>query len=156
MHPPCLRNIFGLAAAALAFSAGTALAQPDESDIFREDDSRRITAYACTRDSHPVEGRLYLVTSFSDAQRLNKTIASAELQQSLDGMWREILHGLTYKDIFAPERAKFAHEFMSKYVDALEKKIEEETGISLSIYQIESRPLDPLTELEAPSCGFDI
>lgn len=156
MGSSSLRIFFGLAAATLAFSAGTALAQPDESDIFREDDSRRITAYACTQDAQPVEGRFYLATSFSDAERLNKTIPSAELQQSLDSMWREILHGLTYKDIFAPERAKSAHEFMSKYVDALERKTEEETGISLSIYQIESRPLDPLTEPEAPSCGFNI
>lgn len=144
------------AAAAAALCGSTSFAQEDQPDIFREQDAREIRALACTRDSRPVEGKLYAVTSFSDAQRLNKAIGDAELQDTLDKLWHEALLRLSFNDIFAPERSKVSHNVMSKLVDDLEKKTEEETGISLSIYQIESRPMDTLTERDAPSCSFDL
>jgi hypothetical protein len=147
---------FSFLAVALICSAGAALAQPDESDVFREQDSRKITTHACTRDAKPVEGVFYLVTSFSDAQRLNKTILDSELQQALGTLWHKVLDRLTERDVFEPARTKFTHDIISKQVDTLEKTVENETGISLSIYQVESRPMDPKTEPAAPSCSFDL
>jgi hypothetical protein len=145
-----------LAAAALVFGATTVFAQLNESDIFREEDARRFYAFGCSKDSKPIEGKFSIVTSFSDAQRLNKMMDDTVLRRSLGDMWGDILRRLSYKDIFDPERSKTSHDIMGRYVDATEKRVEHETGISLSIYQIESRPMDPLTEPDAPSCNFDL
>lgn len=148
-----LMKYFATVAATAALGAGVAVAQPDETDVFRPQDTKFFRALACSKDRAPQESFFSVTPSFSDAQRLNTHMDRAMLQAAVEKTWRAIASTLTGQEMYAEEYAEKANAVIGKQAQALQQVVEDKSGgISLLVEEITNRPMDPNTEPDAPVC----
>ncbi len=148
-----LISYFAAVAAAAALGTGVAVAQPDETDIFRPQDTKALRALVCSRDGVPFEAFIHVTPSFSDAQRLNTHMDRDMIQAEVEKTWRAIASSLTAEQLYSESYAEAAGEIFGKNAAILQQEAESKSGgVSLRVEEITTAPMDP-EHPNAPRCA---
>lgn len=136
-----------------ALVAGTLLAQPAPHDIFNPHDTRVFKSAACTQDHKPVEALYYITASRSDMARGKSSPSSQLMKEEVDKNWRHIASRLTTEQVMEERFAATYHSVLSEHIPRLQQAVEEQSGVSISVTEVNSRPMDPTKDKDVPLCG---
>ncbi len=135
-----------------ALAAGT-LAQPAPHDIFDPHDTRVFKVVACTQDHRPVEALYYIVASRSDMASGKSSPSSQLMKEEVDKNWRGIASRLTGEQVMEERFAATYHAVLSEHIPRLQRAVEEHSGVSVSVTEVNSRPMDATKDQDVPLCG---
>lgn len=147
---------FSLAAVfsfATALVAGALLAQPASHDTFNPHDTRVFRSVACTQDHRPVEALYYIVASRSDMASSKSSPSSQLMKEEVDKNWRDIAARLTGEQVMEERFATTYHSTLSEHIPRLQQAVEEQSGVSISVTEVNSRPMDPARDKDVPPCS---
>jgi hypothetical protein len=133
-------------------TAGTFLTISDE-DVFHQHDNRVFRSTACTRDHRPVEALYYIAASRSDMARGTPSPSSQLMNEEVDKNWRHIASRLTGEQITEERFAGLYHSILSETIPLLQQAVEQSSGVTISISEINSRAMDPAKDKDVPACG---
>jgi hypothetical protein len=136
-----------------ALGAGSLPAQSDQEDTFHPHDVRTFKAAACTKDHKPVEALYYIAASRSDMARGRPSPSSKLMKEEVDHNWREIASRLTRDQVMEERFAETYHSILSDLVPHLQQAVEEKSGVSISVSEVNSRLMDPAKDKDVPACG---
>ena len=134
-------------------TAGYLLAQPGQADIFNQQDIRVFKAAACTKDHRPVEALYYIATSRSDLANGKSSPSSQLMKEAVDGNWRQIASRLTMEQVMEERFADTYHALLNEMIPLLQQAVEEKSGVSISVSEVNSRPMDQAKDQDVPACG---
>ena len=137
----------------IAPAVGMIWAQSNQPDIFHPHDVRVFKATACTKDRKPVEALYYIVASRSDMAGGKPSPSSQLMKDQVDMNWRQIAGRLTSEQVMDERYAETYHTVLSEFVPRLQQAVEEKSGVSISVSEVNSRPMDPAKDKDAPACG---
>ena len=132
--------------------AEAVLAQPNQPDIFDEQDTRVFKAMACTKDQRPVEALYYIVASRSDLAAGKPSPSSEVMKDEVDNNWRRITSQLTMEQVMEERVADTYHALLNEMIPRLQRAIEEKTGVSIVVSEVNSRPMDQAKDQDVPAC----
>ena len=153
---PVARYVASLVAAVglvTVLAAGTLPAQPGQRDTFNQHDIRVFKAVACTKDHKPVEALYYIAASRSDMARGNSSPSSKLMKEQVDNNWRHIASRLTREQVMDERFAETYHSVLSETIPLLQRAVEETSGVSISVSEVNSRPMDPAKDKDVPDCA---
>lgn len=133
--------------------AGTVLAQLDQQDTFKEHDIRVFRTAACTKDHQPVEALYYIAASRSDMARGKSSPSSKLMKEEIDHNWRQIASRLTRDQVIKERFAETYHSVLSELIPRLQQAVEEKSGVSILVSEVNSRPMEPAKDKDVPACG---
>ena len=136
-----------------ALAAGVLSAHPDQQDTFNQHDIRVFKATACTKDHSPVEALYYIAASRSDMARGKTSPSSKLMKEQVDNNWRHIASRLTRDQVMDERFADTYHAVLSETIPLLQRAVEETTGVSISVSEVNSRSMDPAKDKDVPACG---
>ncbi|HZN45883.1 MAG TPA: hypothetical protein VFB56_11150 [Nitrospiraceae bacterium] len=136
-----------------AFAVGILPAQPDQQDTFNQHDIRVFKTTACTKDHKPVEALYYIAASRSDMARGKSSPSSKLMKEEIDNNWRHIASRLTNDQVMDERFADVYHSVLSETIPLLQRAVEETTGVSISVSEVNSRTMDPAKDKDVPACG---
>ena len=137
----------------LVLVVGTLLAQPDQRDIFDKNDMRVFKSVACTKDTRPVEALYYIVASRSDMAAVQSAPSGKLMKEEVDKNWRTIASRLTSEQITEERFAEIYHAVLSEQIPRLQQAVEAQSGVSISVSEVNSRPMDPSKDKDVPACN---
>ena len=143
-------------ACVVAIGLGTALTGktlPALQDTFNPHDIRVFKATACTKDHRPVEALYYIAASRSDMAGGTASPSSKLMKEEVDTNWRLIASRLTREQVMDERFAATYHAVLSEIVPRLQQAVEEKSGVSISVSEVNSRPMDPAKDKDVPACG---
>jgi hypothetical protein len=141
------------AGAGTVLAGNTLLTQPDQSDTFHPHDIRTFQTSACTRDHKPVEALYYIAASRSDMARGRPSPSSKLMKEEVDANWRFIASRLTRDQVMEERFAETYHSVLSDLIPHLQQAVEEKSGVSISVSEVNSRLMDPAKDKDVPACG---
>ena len=148
-----LFHIMASAGLGIALLAGTVLAQPDRPDIFDEHDTRVFKAVACTKDNRPVEALYYIAASRSDLAAGRPSPSFDLMKDEVDNNWRRITSQLTMEQVMEEHFAGTYHALLKEMISRLQQAVEEKSGVSIAVSEVNSRPMDQAKDQDVPACG---
>lgn len=125
-------------------------AQPDS---FQSRDLRVFKATACTQDQQPVEALYYIAASRSDLAAGKASPSSQLMNASVDDNWRRIASRLTAEQVMDEGHADLYNRVLSELIPQLQQAVEEQSGVSISVAEVNSRIMDPAKDQNVPACG---
>lgn len=131
----------------------TLSAQADQSDVFHPHDVRVFIATACTKDGKPVEALYYIAASRSDLNQGKVSPSSQLMKDEVEANWRQVAARLTGDQVMDERFAETYHAVLSEFIPRLQQAVEEKTGVSISVSEVNSRPMDPAKDKNVPACG---
>ncbi len=134
-------------------TAGHLLAQPGQANTFNQQDTRVFKAAACTKDHRPVEALYYIVASRSDLANGKSSPSSQLMKEAVDGNWRQIASRLTMEQVMEERFADTYHALLNEMIPLLQQAVEEKSGVSISVSEVNSRPMDQAKDQDVPACG---
>lgn len=135
-----------------ALTTGTGLAQLEQPDIFDEQDTRVFKAVACTKDNRPVEALYYIAASRSDLAAGKPSPSAQFMKDEVDNHWRRITSQLTMEQVMEERFGDTYHALLNEMIPALQQAVEEKTGVSISVSEVNSRPMDQAKDQDVPAC----
>ena len=142
--------------AAIGFSAvlgaEAVSAQAGQSETFDERDQRVFKAVACTKDSRPVEALYYIAASRSDLAAGMPSPSSQLMKDEVDANWQQIAARLTVDQVMEERFAEIYHALLNEMIPRLQHAVEEKSGVSIAVSEINSRPMDQAKEQNVPQC----
>lgn len=136
----------------IALAARTILAQPAQPDVFDEHDTRVFKAVACTRDNRPVEALYYIAASRSDLAAGKPSPSSDLMKDEVDNNWRRITSQLTMEQVMEERFAGTYHALLKEMISRLQQAVEEKSGVSIAVSEVNSRPMDQAKDQDVPVC----
>lgn len=136
-----------------ALAVGTLPAQPDQHETFNQHDIRVFKATACTKDHSPVEALYYIAASRSDMAKGKTPPSSKLMKEEVDNNWRQIASRLTREQVMNERFADTYHSVLSETIPLLQQAVEKNSGVSISVSEVNSRPMDPAKDKDIPACG---
>lgn len=143
----------GLVLLSLAW-VGDGLAQPGKPGTFDEHDTRVFKAVACTKDKQPVEALYYIVASRSDLLEGKPSPSSQLMNDEVGNNWQEISSQLTLEEVMEERYADTYHTLLNKMIPRLQQEVQEETGVSIAVTEVNSRPMDRGKDQDVPVCSL--
>lgn len=135
-----------------AIGAGSLLAQSEQPGIFHEHDTRVFKAAACTKDNRPVEALYYIAASRSDLAVGKPSPSSQLMKEEVDHNWRRIASRLTMEQVMEERFADTYHALLNEMIPRLQQAVEERSGVSISVSEVNSRPMDQTKDQDVPVC----
>jgi hypothetical protein len=137
-----------------AMAAGIFPAQADQQqDIFHPHDSRVFKSAACTKDKQPVEALYYIAASRSDMARGKASPSAKLMKEAVDNNWKQIASRLTKDEVTEERFADVYHSILSDTIPLLQQAVERSSGVTISVSEVNSRPMDPAKDKDVPACG---
>ncbi len=136
-----------------AMAAGIFPAQADQQDIFHPHDNRVFKSAACTKDNQPVEALYYIAASRSDMARGKASPSAKLMKEAVDNNWRQIASRLTRDEVTEERFADVYHSILSDTIPLLQQAVERSSGVTISVSEVNSRPMDPTKDKDVPACG---
>ncbi|MGQ0810577.1 MAG: hypothetical protein ACT4OO_05055 [Nitrospiraceae bacterium] len=136
-----------------ALAAESLLAQQDQQDTFNQHDIRVFKTAACTKDHRPVEALYYIAASRSDMATGKSSPSSKLMKEEVDDNWRQIASRLTRDQVMDEGFADTYHSVLSETIPLLQQAVEKNSGVSIYVSEVNSRPMDPAKDKDVPSCG---
>jgi hypothetical protein len=134
-------------------AAGTLLAQSAQPDIFDEHDTRVFKAVACTTDHRPVEALYYIAASRSDLSAGKPSPTAQFMKDEVENNWRRIISQLTLEQVMEERFADRYHALLNEMIPRLQQAVEEKSGVSIAVSEVNSRPMDRAKDQDVPVCG---
>jgi hypothetical protein len=134
---------------------GTLSAQVGRPDTFHPHDVRVFKAAACTKDGRPVEALYYIAASRSDLNQGKASPSSRLMKEEVETNWRQIAAQLTGEQVMDERFAETYHAVLSELIPRLQLAVEEKSGVSISVSEVNSRPMDPSKDKNIPACGLE-
>jgi hypothetical protein len=136
-----------------ALVAAAVWAQSASEDTFNPHDTRVFKSIACTKDHRPFEALYYIVASRFDMARSHSSPSSQLMKEEVDRNWQQIASRLTGEQVMEERFATTYHSILSEYIPRLQQAVQEQSGVSISVTEINSRPMDPTKDRDVPSCS---
>lgn len=136
-----------------ALAAEALLTQSGRQDTFDQRDVRVFKAAACTKDHRPVEALYYIAASRSDMATGKASPSSQLMKEEVDNNWRQIVSRLTRDQVMEERYADTYHSLLSEMIPRLQEAVEEKSGVSISVFEVNSRPMNQTVDKEVPVCG---
>ncbi len=136
-----------------ALLTGTLLAEMDQPDTFDHHDLRVFKSAACTKDLRPVEALCYIAASRSDLAKRTPSPSSDLMKEEVDNSWRQIASRLTKDQVMEERFAEIYHAVLSDMIPRLQQAVEEKSGVSISVSEVNSRPMDSAKDQDVTACG---
>jgi hypothetical protein len=137
----------------ITLAAGPVLAQPKQPDVFDERDTRVFKAMACTMDKRPVEALYYIAASRSDLAAGTPSPSADVMKNEVDNNWRQIASQLTMEQVMEERFADAYHGLLNKMIPRLQQAVEEKSGVSIAVSEVNSRPMDQAKDQNVPVCA---
>jgi hypothetical protein len=137
---------------AAVFGVGIAVAQAAEKEAFHPHDTRVFKAAACTKDHSPVEALYYIAASRQDMADGKPSPTAALMKEVIDHNWREIASRLTKDEMMEERFAERYHSLLSEMIPLLQQAVKEKGGWSISVSEVNSRPMDATKDKDVPPC----
>jgi hypothetical protein len=148
------RGIFvAVVGLATFLAAGTLPAQPDQHDTFDPRDIRAFKTEACTKDHQPIEALYYIAASRSDLAMGKSSPSSKLMKEEVDNNWKKITSRLTRDEVMDERFVDVYHSILSDFIPLLQQAVEANSGVSISVSEVNSRPMDPAKDKNVPACG---
>lgn len=142
----------GLVLLSLTWTGG-GLAQPGKPGTFDERDTRVFKAVACTEDRQPVEALYYIVASRADLSEGKPSPSSQLMKDEVGSNWRNISSQLTLEQVTEERYADVYHILLSKMIPRLQQAVQDKTGVSIAVTEVNSRPMDQGKDQDVPVCS---
>lgn len=136
-----------------ALAAGTLPAQQEQHDTFNQHDIRVFKAAACTKDHRPIEALYYIAASRSDMAKGKTPPSSKLMKEEVDNNWRHIASRLTREQVMDERFADTYHSVLSEIIPLLQQAVEKNSGVSIYVSEVNSRPMDPAKDKDILACG---
>jgi hypothetical protein len=133
----------------------TPSAQSAQSDIFHPHDVRVFKAAACTKDGKPLEALYYITASRSDMAGGKASPSSQLMKDQVDMNWRQIAGRLTSEEVLDERFTETYHAVLHDLIPRLQQAVEEKSGVSISVSEVNTRPMDPAKDKDVPACGLE-
>ena len=147
-----LSTLLGLVLLSLIW-ADSGLAQQGKRGTFDERDTRVFRAVACTGDKKPVEALYYIAASRADLSEGKPSPSSQLMKDEVGSNWQEISAQLTLAQVMEERYADGYHALLSKLIPRLQQSVEDKTGVSIVVTEVNSRPMDQGKDLDVPHCS---
>ncbi len=133
-----------------ALAVGTS---PAQHETFNQLDIRVFKAAACTKDHSPIEALYYIAASRSDMAKGKTPPSSKLMKEEVDNNWLQIASRLTREQVMDERFADTYHSVLSETIPLLQQAVEKNSGVSISVAEVNSRPMDPAKDKDVPACG---
>jgi len=149
-----MKSIARLAAMMLgaSLSVETLWAQMNPRETFHQNDIRVFKSVACTKDNRPVEALYYIAASRADMAAVQAAPPAQLMKDEVDKNWRTIASRLTSEQVMEERFANLYHTVLSEHISLLEKAVKKQSGVSVSVSEVNSRTMDPSKDKDAPPC----
>jgi hypothetical protein len=151
--PKYIASSIALSYAGMALVVGTLWAHADQSEVFHLHDVRAFKTAACTKDGKPVEALYYIAASRSDMAQGKASPSSQLMKDEVEANWRQIAARLTADQVMDERFAETYHAVLGELIPRLELAVEEQSGVSISVSEVNSRPMDASKDKNVPACG---
>lgn len=129
------------------------LAQPRKPGTFDERDTRVFKAVACTKDKKPVEALYYIAASRSDLSEGKPSPSSQLMKDEVGSNWQEISSQLTMEQVIEEQYTDTYHTLLTKMIPRLQQAVQDKTGVSIAVTEVNSRPMDQGKDQDVPVCS---
>ncbi len=136
----------------LSAAAGT-VALANQPDVFDERDTRVFKAAGCTKDNQPAEALYYIVASRSDLSAGLPSPSAQLMKDEVEKNWRRITSQLTMEEVTEERFADTYHALLSEMMPRLQQAVEEKSGVSISVSEVNSRRMDRTKDQDVPTCS---
>ena len=75
------------------------------------------------------------------------------MKEQVDNNWRHIASRLTREQVMDERFAETYHSVLSEAIPLLQRAVEETSGVSISVSEVNSRPMDPAKDKSVPVAG---
>jgi hypothetical protein len=79
--------------------------------------------------------------------------SSQLMKEEVDHSWRQIASRLTGDQVMNERYADTYHAVLSEMIPRLQQAVEEKSGVSISVSEVNSRPMDQAKDKDVPACG---
>ena len=134
-------------------SGGMLFAQPEPKDMFDHHDTRVFKAAACTKDHLPMEALYYIMASRTDLGAGKPSPSAQLMKEEVENNWRQVTSRLTMEQVMEERFADTYHALLNELVPRLQQTVEEKTGVSISVSEVNSRPMDQTKDHDVPACA---
>lgn len=132
---------------------GNAMAQSTPPDVFDERDTRVFKAVACTQDHKPAEALYYIAASRSDLSAGLPSPSSQLMKDEVEQNWRRIASQLTMEQVTEERFTDTYHALLNDMIPRLQRAVEEKSGVSIAVSEVNSRPMDRTKDQDVPTCS---
>lgn len=132
---------------------GAQAAQPHQSDVFDERDTRVFKAVACTKDRQPIEALYYIVASRSDLSAGKSSPSWQFMKDEVENNWRRLSAQLTMEQVIEERFADTYDALLKEMMPRLQQAVEEQRGVSIVVSEVNSRPMDRAKDQDVPTCS---
>ncbi len=136
----------------LSVAMGT-VALATQPDVFDERDTRVFKTASCTKDNQPAEALYYIVASRSDLSAGLPSPSAQMMKDEVENNWRRITSRLTMEEVTEERFADTYHALLSEMMPRLQQAVEEKSGVSISVSEVNSRPMDRTKDQDVPTCS---
>ncbi|MGC3974754.1 MAG: hypothetical protein QM771_10275 [Nitrospira sp.] len=150
--------MIAILATALLLILGTlphedAVAQSTQPDVFDERDTRVFKAVGCTQDNKPAEALYYIAASRSDLSSGVPSPSSQLMKDEVEQNWRGITSQLTMAQVTEERFTERYHALLNDMIPRLQRAVEEKSGVSIAVSEVNSRPMDRAKDQDVPICS---
>jgi hypothetical protein len=132
---------------------GSALAQSTPPGMFDERDTRVFKVVACTKDKKPVEALYYIAANRSDLSAGKPSPSSELMKHEVEHNWHLITSQLTLEQVIEERFAETYHTLLNEMMPRLQQAVQEKSGVSITVSEVNSRPMDQVKDQDVPTCG---
>lgn len=79
--------------------------------------------------------------------------SSQLMKDEVEANWRQIAARLTADQVMDERFAETYHAVLGELIPRLELAVEEQSGVSISVSEVNSRPMDASKDKNVPACG---
>ena len=132
---------------------GSGSAEPKQSDMFDERDTRVFKAVACTKDKRPVEALYYIAARRADLSAGKASPSAQLMKDEIDNNWQRITSQLTMEQVLEERFSDTYHSVLNDMIPRLQQAIEEKSGVSVAVSEVNSRSMDQAKDQDVPTCS---
>lgn len=132
---------------------GSGSAEPNQSDMFDERDTRVFKAVACTKDKKPVEALYYIAARRADLSAGKASPSAQLMKDEIDNNWQRIISQLTMEQVLEERFSDTYHSVLNEMIPRLQQAIEEKSGVSVAVSEVNSRSMDQAKDQDVPTCS---
>jgi len=127
--------------------------QPGQPDVFDEHDTRVFKAVACTKDRQPVEALYYIIASRTDLSAGHSSPSWQLMKDEVENSWRRLSAQLTMEQVMDERFADKYDALLKEMVPRLQQAVEQQSGVSIVVSEVNSRPMDRAKDQNVPTCS---
>jgi hypothetical protein len=75
------------------------------------------------------------------------------MKDEVENNWRRIISQLTLEQVMEERFADRYHALLNEMIPRLQQAVEEKSGVSIAVSEINSRPMDRAKDQDVPVCG---